>query len=146
VTLSNSSPNGGQLNKQVSRWALETCLGVTDRDPEPVTLSPGELSAYTGGYETLAGTIEITAADGHLVATSKIKPEVLATLMEAGEDEPDDPPIPLGLLPGPGDRYVVVDGPAKGMQGYFARSDSGEITGVHVGGRLATRTGAAAGG
>lgn len=136
VTLSNSSPNGGQLNKLVSRWALETCLGVQERDPEPLTLGPGELSAYTGGYETIAGTIEITAVDGHLVAAATIKPEVLEAL---GEEASDDPPIPLGLLSGPGDRYVVVDGPAKGMQGYFARSADGEITGVHVGGRLATR-------
>lgn len=136
VTLSNSSPNGSQLNKRVSRWALETCLGVADRDPEAVTLGQSELSAYAGGYETIAGTIEITVVDGHLLATAKIKPEVLEAL---GEEEPDDPPIPLGLLPGPGDRYVVVDGPAQGMQGYFARSADGEITGVHVGGRLATR-------
>lgn len=142
ITLSNSSPNGGQLNKEVSRWALETCLGVKDRDPEPLTLDASELSAYTGNYETIAGTIEITAADGHLVATAKIKPEVLEAL---GEEEPDEEPIPLGLLPGPGDRYVVVDGPAQGMQGYFARSADGEITGVHVGGRLATRGTPAAG-
>ena len=144
VTLSNSSPNGSQLNKQIGRWALETWLGVTDRDPEAVTLGQSELSGYVGSYETIAGTIEITAVDGHLMATAKIKPEVLATLMESGEDEPDDPPIPLGLLPGPGDRCVVVDGPAKGMQGYFARSAGGEITGVHLGGRLATRVSSAA--
>jgi hypothetical protein len=43
------------------------------------------------------------------------------------------------MLPGEGDRYIVVDGPAKGMKGYFTRGDSGEVTAAHVGGRLATR-------
>lgn len=67
-------------------------------------------------------------------------PEFLAMLREQGEDEPDEqPPFPLGLLPGDGDRYVVVDGPAKGMKGYFVRSDDGEVEAVHVGGRLATK-------
>ena len=44
------------------------------------------------------------------------------------------------MLAGDGDRYVVTEGPAKGMRGYFTRSDAGDVTGVHLGGRLATRT------
>jgi hypothetical protein len=43
------------------------------------------------------------------------------------------------ILPGPGDRYIVTDGPAKGMKGYFVRTPDGDVQSVHVGGRLATR-------
>jgi hypothetical protein len=70
----------------------------------------------------------------------RIKPETLEQLREQGEDDPETPPIPIGLLPGEGDRYIVTDGPAKGMKGYFVRGPSGDIEAVHVGGRLATRS------
>lgn len=36
VTLSNAYPNGIPFNQAVVRWALETCVGVVDRDPEPL--------------------------------------------------------------------------------------------------------------
>ncbi len=139
ATLTNCSPNGGQFNEEMRRWALESYLGVVDRTPDPVKLSDAELLRYVGRYETLAAIADIAVSDGGLIATVEIKPEVLAQLHAAGEEEPDQPPLPLGLLPGPADRYVVTGGPAKGMKGYFARSEQGEIIAVHLGGRLATR-------
>jgi CubicO group peptidase (beta-lactamase class C family) len=145
ATLTNCSPNGGQFNEDIRRWVLENYLGVVESTPDPITLSESELLRYAGRYETLAATADIAVRDGGLLVKVEIKPEVLAQLHEAGEEEPDQPPIPLGLLPGPGDRYVVTDGPAKGMKGYFARSDDGEVTAVHLGGRLATRVAAGQG-
>lgn len=142
ATLTNCGPNGGQFNEEIRRWALENYLGVVEREPEPITLSESELLRYAGRYETLAATADIAVSNGGLIATVEIKPEVLAQLHAAGEEEPDQPPFPLGLLPGPGDRYVVTDGPAKGMKGYFARSERGDVTAVHLGGRLATRAAA----
>jgi hypothetical protein len=69
-----------------------------------------------------------------------MKPEMAAALREQGEAVPEEqPPIPFALLAGDGDTYVVSDGPAKGMKGYFSRGADGNIDGVHVGGRLATR-------
>jgi CubicO group peptidase (beta-lactamase class C family) len=144
VTLSNSSPNGSELNQELGKWALRTCLGVEDKDPEPAELGEADLQPYTGRYETIAATVDVTIRDGRLLATPEVKPEVMAKIMEAGEDEPDVTSVVLGLLPGPGDRYVVTEGPAKGMKGYFARSSSGEVVGVHLGGRLANRVGTAA--
>lgn len=141
ITLANSSPNGGQFNEQIRRWAFEAYLGVTEPEPELATLSAADLQRYAGHYETIASTAEITAADGSLMVAIEIRPEVRAELTDDQDADPDPPPFPLGLLAGPGDRYVVTDGPAKGMKGYFARSETGEITGIHLGGRLATRTG-----
>lgn len=143
LSLANCSPNGSQFNERVRRWAFETCLGVTERDPEPVTLSAADLVPYTGHYETIASTVEISAADGSLTAAIEVKPEVRAELTEDDQTDPDLPPFSMGLLEGTGDRYIITDGPAKGMKGYFARSGTGEITGVHLGGRLASKTGPA---
>jgi hypothetical protein len=56
-------------------------------------------------------------------------------------DDDDSPPITLALVAGDGDRYVVPDGPAKGMRGYFTRDGSGRVNAVHLGGRLAERVG-----
>lgn len=54
--------------------------------------------------------------------------------------EPQEaPPIPLALLSADGDTFVVPEGPARGMKGYFSRSAGSVVDGVHLGGRLATR-------
>ena len=140
--LTNCGPNGPQFNDEIEKWALEAYLGVIDKDPEPIGLGDAELAQYAGRYETIAVVCDITADAGGLVVKVEIKPEVLATLKEQGEDVPDQPPIPIGLLGGDGDRYIVTGGPAKGMKGYFVRSASGDIEAVHMGGRLATRTSA----
>lgn len=82
-----------------------------------------------------------TVADGGLVLDVTIKPETLAQLREVGAPADDkQAPIAIGLIDGPGDRYVVTAGDAKGMTGFFARDDAGVVTGIHVGGRLATRS------
>ena len=139
ITMTNCSPNGTQFNEELLRWALEAYLGVIDRDPEPLSLGDAQLAAYTGTYETIAVWADIVAEEGHLVVNVRTKPEAAEQLREAGEDVEEPPPIPLGLLPGEGDRYIVTDGPAKGMKGYFVRGSSGDVESVHVGGRLATR-------
>jgi CubicO group peptidase (beta-lactamase class C family) len=138
--LTNCGPNGPQFQEDVLRWALEAYLGVIDRDPEPIALGDSELEQYTGRYETIAAVADITARGGSLWVDVEIKPEMAAQLNEMGEEIPEQPPVPLGLLGGEGDRYIVPDGPAKGMKGYFVRGANGEIEAVHLGGRLATRT------
>ena len=138
--LTNCAPNGPQLMEELFRWALESYVGVIDTDPEAVLLGDEALQQYTGRYETIAAMAEITARDGWLWAQVEIKPEMAAVLREQGEDIPEQPPIPLGLLAGDGDRYVVPEGPGKGMKGYFVRGQAGDIEAVHLGGRLATRT------
>ncbi len=139
--LTNCGPNGNQFLDELGRWALEAYLGVVERDPEPVALDDEALADYAGTYETVAAIARVTL-DGHggLALKAEIKPETLAKLVEDGEEPPDDaPPFPLGILPGPGDRYIVTDGPAKGMKGYFVRRADGSVESVHVGGRLATK-------
>ena len=136
TSLTNCGPNGSEFNEKIMRWAFDAYLDITVKDPEPVRLADDVLAVFAGRYETIAAILDLTVADGGLVLDARIRPEVLAQL---GEEEQDDPPLPLGLLAGDGDRYVVTEGPAKGMRGYFSRGEDGSIDGMHVGGRYATR-------
>ena len=138
TSLTNCGPNGGEFNEEIMRWAFESYLGADMSDPEPVRVDDADLAPYVGRYETIAAVLDITAGDGVLTVEVTVRPEVLAQL---NEEPDDDPPIPIGILPGDGDRYIVPEGPAKGMKGYFTRDGEGRIDGVHIGGRLATRAG-----
>jgi len=138
TSLTNCGPNGGEFNEEIMRWAFESYLGADMSDPEPLRLDDDALEPYVGRYETIAAIADIRADDGMLIIDVTIRPEVLEQLNEEADDEP---PIPIGILPGDGDRYIVPDGPAKGMKGYFTRDADGRVDGVHLGGRLATRAG-----
>jgi CubicO group peptidase (beta-lactamase class C family) len=141
ASMTNCGPNGSELNEALLRWALEHYLDVVEVDPQPVVLGDEALQQYVGRYETIAAICDITAERGRLHAAVRLKPEAAAVLAEAGAELPDEdePPIPLALLSAGGDRYVVPEGPAKGMRGYFTRDAEGRVDGVHIGGRLATR-------
>ena len=141
ITMTNCGPNGGVFNDAVVKWAFEHYLGVVETDPEPVVLGDAALAEFCGHYETVAVDVYITAQQGHLVIDVEVKPEVRKALLEDGtsEDELNQPPIPIGMLAGDGDRYIVIEGPGKGMKGYFARDAAGAIKGAHIGGRMAVK-------
>jgi CubicO group peptidase (beta-lactamase class C family) len=140
ISMTNCGPTGPQLNEKLWGWALEHYLGLVNVAPEPVRLPDEELTAYTGTFETIAAVVDVTPKDGRLSAQITMKPEVAAVLRESGEEVPVQPPILLAILAGHPDRYVVYEGDAKGMKGYFSRASDGTVDGVHLGGRLATRT------
>ena len=140
ISMTNIGPNGPQFNTELEKWALEHFVGVVDAEPEQLALGDEALQIYVGRYETIAASVDITAEQGRLMAKVEIKPEMKAILRESGEDvDEEQPPVPLALLAGDGDKYVVPDGPAKGMKGYFSRGADGQVDGVHLGGRLATK-------
>jgi CubicO group peptidase (beta-lactamase class C family) len=139
--LTNCDLPGFELMDEVQKWALENYVGVIDKDPEPIKLSDEQLAEFLGEYETRVAGVKITAHDGGLLLKVNPKQEAIDALTESGEDVPPDyPPFPLGLLPGEGDRYIITEGLAKGMKGFFVRDEAGKVEAVHVGGRLATRT------
>ena len=142
IGLTNCGPNGNQLLNELTRWAFATYAGVIHHDPQPITLGTDELADYAGTYETSSAEIAISFdpdGDG-LLLTVEMKPEELAKLMETGEEPPDVIPVPIGILPGPGDRYIVTDGSSKGGKGYFGRGADGAVESLHISGRHATRT------
>ncbi len=135
ISMANCGPNGSELNHLLSKWSFEHYLGLSEKEPEFLSLSDEALAPYIGQYETIAALCTITAEGGRLFAKAEPKPEMVAVL---GEQD-DEPPIPLALVEGEGDPYVVPEGPAKGMRGYFRRDADGRVDAVHLGGRLAER-------
>src|SRR6266702_4937088 len=59
VSLSNAGPDGIPFNQAVVRWALQTELGVIDRDPEPLPFDEQRASEIVGRYENDVTTLTI---------------------------------------------------------------------------------------
>jgi CubicO group peptidase (beta-lactamase class C family) len=137
VVLTNAD-SGATLHHELVRWALETYLGLDDREPTPLDLPPEDLAEFAGSYRSETGTLTLAVEGNRLVATVAYSEQALEKLRAVFGDQPPEPkPVPLRILPG--DRCLVVDGEAKGMRGNFVRED-GRIRGVNLGGRLALRT------
>lgn len=137
VSLANAGPNGIPFNVGVIRWALQTYLGVIDRDPEPIPYDKVRASEVVGTYEIDVMTLVITSDETQLKLEVGIKPEIRAA--SDTEMPPDYAPAAIGLLPGDGDEYILTEGGMKGQRGFFTRSESGAIVGVDLAGRLFSR-------
>ena len=139
VALCNEGPDGIPFNQAMIRWALQEYLGLTDRDPEPLPFDEARAREMAGRYENEVMTFTVgIAGDGQRMGLRmevRIKPEIRAA---ADKEPPPDPaPFDVGLLPR--DEYIVTDGEYAGQRGFFTRDASGEVTGVDLAGRLATR-------
>ena len=141
ISMTNSGPNGSELNHKLEKWALEHYLGLSEPEPVPMDAPAEVLDEYVGRYETVAVFCDITRDGGRLSVKVDMKPEAAAALREEGQDAEDQPPIPIAMIEGRPDQFVVPEGPGQGMLGYFARDLGGPVTGVHLGGRLASRVG-----
>ncbi len=138
AVASHEGPDGGlALNQAVVRWALEHCLGVIDRDPEPLPYNPARAREIAGDYENEMMTITVDTDRSELTIACAIEPELRAA--SAAEMPADLPAAGLGLLPGDGDEFIVTAGGLQGQRGYFSRDRTDAITGVDLGGRLFTR-------
>jgi CubicO group peptidase (beta-lactamase class C family) len=137
VALSNAGPDGISFNREVVRWALDTYLGVTWHEPEPVSYDPACACEVLGSYESDVVTLTISADGDRLRLSAVMKPEIRATA--DAELPPDHPPFDLGLLPGDADEYVITGGALNGQRGFFTRAADGSVTGVDLGGRLYRR-------
>src|SRR5215469_10580018 len=139
VSLSNAGPDGIPFNQAMVRWALQTCLGVADRDPEPLPYDGARAREIVGSYENDVMTFTVGAHGQGLRLEIGIKPEIRAAA--DGELPPDPPPAEFGLLPGDRDEYVITGGALKGQRGFFSRDESGAVVGVDLAGRVARRHG-----
>jgi CubicO group peptidase (beta-lactamase class C family) len=139
AVLTNGGSAGSDLNHGLVRDAMAHYAGVVETDPEPSARDAAALEDFIGVYDTIAMAIDVRERDGGgLLVAMTAKPAFLESIGASAEDFAE-PPVPIGLIGAEGDRFVVSDGAAKGMKGYFARNDAGEISGMHMGGRLAAR-------
>ncbi len=137
VTLSNAGPNGIPFNQAVVRWALQTYLGVTDQDPEPLPYDAARAREVVGSYENDAMTFTIGTDRAGLRLDVRLKPEFRAASETALPA--DLAPAEIGLLPGGADEYIVTSGGLQGHRGFFTRDESGAVVGVDLAGRLFNR-------
>lgn len=137
VSMTNQEPNGPLFNRRIREWAFETFLGLTEADPAPEPSSPEALAAYAGTYRSVAAILTVSVDGDHLRLDGEPTPAFIA---ELGDDvDYREPPIPLAMLAGPGDRYVVPSGPYQGAKGFFTRDAAGRVTGIHDHGRFTPR-------
>jgi CubicO group peptidase (beta-lactamase class C family) len=142
VSMSNAGPDGIPCNQAIVRWALQTCLGLIDRDPEPLPYDEARAGEIAGSYQTEAMTLTITTDGAKLKLEVRMKPEARAAYKEM---PPDHAPFDLGLLPGDADEYIITSGAFTGQRGFFTRDNSGAVIGVDLAGRLYSRVPAASG-
>lgn len=137
VAINTNSTSGGQLHREILRWALREYLGAVEPEAVPLELPADQLLEYAGEYRSDTVVYSIKVAGDHLEATGKPTRQTLQILKKMGQDPPKpQPPTLLRILPG--DLCVVTEGPARGMKGEYQRV-SGVITGVNLGGRLAVK-------
>lgn len=127
VVLTNASPTGRELSERLVRGILETRLGLVDRPPEPLRLSPAELAPYAGTYRTDGIELRIVVAGESLI--------IHGTVTD-GDAPGETLEFPIDLLPG--ERFLVTGGPFTGLQGEFVRDGSKITAAKHVG-RLVPR-------
>jgi CubicO group peptidase (beta-lactamase class C family) len=132
--LTNHSPAGNDVLRELSRVALRLYLGVEEPEPEPIDLSPEQLAEYAGDYSNPWAEVELRAEERRLVGQ---------TTPKAGFPTKDTPPLPP---PPPAtlafydtDRVFVEEGPLTGTQGDFVRDGDGRIAWFRSGGRLHAR-------
>ncbi len=137
VALSNAGPDGIPCNQAVVRWALQSYLGVTDRDPQPLPYDEARAREVVGSYENDVMTLSIDRHAGGLRLEVLMKPEIRAAADK--ELPPDHAPFEFGLLPGDKDEYIITGGAFKGQRGFFTRDQRGAVMGVDLAGRLFNR-------
>lgn len=129
--LTNHSPEGNALMREVSRLASKLYLGVEERDPAPFDVSTERLAEYAGVYANPWAEIELRIEGGRLVDHTTFK---------AGFPTKDTPPLPPPP-PAPlaffeADQVFATEGPFKGRRADFVRGADGSIAWFRSGGRL----------
>ncbi len=137
VVLTNATPGGTWLGREVTRTILRETLGVDDAPPAPAPGLAGDARAYTGRYDNpfAVQRIRVGAKTGELVL------EHHAREPEPGRWAPPPPgPIHLGFYAK--DRVVALAPPVQaGLRGEFGRDAAGRVAWLRWGGRLAPRIG-----
>jgi len=127
VTALTNAEAGAALAEEVSRWALERFLGLTEPAPTPVATPPARLGEYVGDYDVRPGVrISVGEEGGGLTFA----------YTEGGRPLPGlSGPLPL----------VGADRATFALEGFqlltdFVRDDAGEVAWIRFSSRLAPRS------
>ncbi len=134
VTVLTNSNRGGELHRDVTKWAMRHYLGIGEPEPEPLKLPEEDLAPYLGRYTSLMSDIELKMREGGIVVEMTPK---------GGFPKRDSPALPApppmrAALCGD-DSLVILDEPAKDTRGEFLRGPDGAIRWLRIGGRVCAR-------
>jgi hypothetical protein len=128
VVLTNATPNGRELAEGIVRNILRARLGLVERPPETLALSPEELAPYVGSYRTDGIELRIVVSGSGLI--------IHGTVTD-GDSPGETLDFPVSLLTD--EQFLVTAGPFEGLQGEFVRENGAVVAARHVG-RLVPRT------
>jgi CubicO group peptidase (beta-lactamase class C family) len=137
VVLTNATPGGTWLGRDVTRAIMREAIGLDDAPPAPVRGLAGDPRLYAGRYDNPFAVQEIApgAASGELLLRHQARPP------EPGRWAPS-PPGPIRLAFYAPDRVVALEPPDQAsLRGEFGRDAEGRVAWLRWGGRLAPRRG-----
>jgi hypothetical protein len=135
VVLTNATPGGTWLARDVTREILRETIGLDDAPPSPVPGLGGAAGDYAGRYDNPFAIQEIAASPtaGELILRFHAHPP------EPGRWAPP-PPGPIRLAFYTPDRVVALEPPDQaGLRGEFGRDPKGRVAWLRWGGRVAPR-------
>jgi CubicO group peptidase (beta-lactamase class C family) len=135
VVLTNATPGGTWLARDVTREILGETIGLDDVPPAPVPGLGGDGSEYAGRYDNPFAVQEIVPGmpAGELVLRHHARPP------EPGRWAPP-PPGPIRLAFYAPDRVVALEPPDQAsLRGEFGRDSRGRVVWLRWGGRVAPR-------
>jgi CubicO group peptidase (beta-lactamase class C family) len=128
--LTNHSPAGSDVMRELTRLALREYLGVEERETQPIDFAPEELAEYAGVYANPWADVELRVEGNRLVEHTTLK----AGFPTKDTPLPPEPPATLAFYDA--DRVFVEEGPHTGSRGDFVRGAGGRIAWFRSGGRL----------
>ena len=139
ITLTNSD-RGSELYGELMSLALSLFCNVTKPDSQPIHLPTEKLRTYVGDYEATLQKL-LVRFEGDADATL-----MLQAIPKGGFPNHDSPPTGPALPPARiafdgADKGFVTEGALKGGRFEFLRGVNGDITWLHVGGRVHAKHG-----
>jgi CubicO group peptidase (beta-lactamase class C family) len=134
ITVLTNADKGGELHRNVVKWALKRYLGVAEAEPMPVEASAEALREFTGRYTTMGSDLEVSIKDGALQG------QLIPKGGFPTKDTPP-PPTPPPFSLGVDDRgqLVAIDGPMKSSVIDVLRGKDDRITYLRAGFRILKR-------
>nr|WP_274521737.1 serine hydrolase domain-containing protein [Halorhodospira halochloris] len=139
--LTNASPVGLAMNRELRQQVLASCTGIIEEPPKPKSVDSARLTAYAGEYRArgMCCRVDVDEA-GELVLSVNNDPQLVEQATETDEASLSHPmTLQAGLVDEDTHRYVFKSGLFQGITGYFDCNSDGETNGVHLFGRWLPR-------
>jgi CubicO group peptidase (beta-lactamase class C family) len=136
ITVLTNADEGAFMAREIVEWVLANYCGIVEPEPEPLPLTEEDAALLSGRYSAEHAYVDISRDGDSLRLQISYTPEGERMIRQIVGDVPESKPMHVLLIPG--DRFVVVDGEAKGMKGHIMR-EGDTVRALNVGGRLAYR-------